>query len=312
MRDKTIIKKILLLFLANMAVMAMFSMSAYAAEYKLILNNPLGSGADRVARKISQLVREQSDIDLLVINQGAAGGLLAARDFKNERLAVMVVNTSQLIYGPIAGTNEITKSYSIKDFNIISDLGLGSNIWYTYPGSGINTIEDLVNVLPQLPNSSIGVATLDGRANANALVQTKRLSNVPVLLFKNHNEVAVSVAGKHVTIGVCIIGTDNVWELIRRGNLKLIGHSANTEFDYQDNTLQPIGRKLKIPTFYGGSWLAITPGDSEEHRILKAAILKAMQDSDLQKLIKQTWPINSTVPFLQLYNYSLKHTDLLQ
>jgi tripartite-type tricarboxylate transporter receptor subunit TctC len=287
-------------------------MPTYAAEYKLILNNPLGSGADQVARKISQLVREQSDIDLVVINQGAAGGLLAARDFKNERLAVMIVNTSQLIYGPLSGTNDITKSYSIEDFNIIANFGLGSNIWYTYPGSGINTIEDLVKVLPNLSTSAIGVATLDGRANANALVQTKKLSTVPVILFKNHNEVAISVAGHHTTVGICIVGTDTVWALIHRGDLKLIGHSANTEFDYQNNTLRPIGKVLKIPTFYGGSWLAITPGDTQEHRVLRAVILKAMQDSELQKLIRQTWPINSKVPFSELYNHSLKYKDMLK
>ena len=299
-------KKILFL------IAVFFSASVWATEYKLILNNPMGSGADLVARKLSQLVQDNAGISLVVINQGAAGGLLAARDFKNERLAVTIVNTSQLIYGPLAGINEIAKSYSIKDFDIIADLGLGSNIWYTYPGSGIDTIEDLVNVLPRLPNSAIGVAALDGHANANALIKTKNLSNVPVILFKSHNEVAVSVAGKHITIGICIIGTDTVWDLIRRGDLKLIGHSANTEFDYRGNTLHPIGKKLKIPNFYGGSWLAITPGDSEEHRLLKAVILKAMQDPELQKLIKQTWPINDSVPFLQLYNYSLKYKDLLQ
>ena len=289
-----------------------FSATVWASDYKIMLNNPMGSGADLVARKLSQLVKDNAGINLIVVNQGGAGGLLVASNFKNERLAVMIVSTSQLIYGPLSGTNEITKTYSIKDFDIIADLGLGSNIWYTYPGSGIDTVEDLVNVLPRIPNSAIGVATLDGHANANALIRTKNLSNVPVVLFKNHNEVAVSVAGKHITVGVCIIGTDSVWELIRRGDLKLIGHSANTEFDYQNNTLQPIGKKLKIPNFYGGSWLAITPGDSEEHQTLKAAVLKAMQDPELQKLIKETWPINSTVPFSQLYNYSLKYKELLQ
>ena len=285
---------------------------SHSSEYRFILNNPPGSGADKVARKIAILVQENTSIKLTVINQGAAGGLLAARDFKNERLAVMIVNTSQLIYGPLAGTNEITRTYSIADFNIIADLGLGSNIWYTYPDSGINTVADLVEILPKIPKSAIGVATLDGRANANALVKTKKLSDVPVAMFKNHNEVAIAVAGKHITVGICIIGTDTVWELIRRGDLMLIGHSANNEFTYNDHRLKPIGSTLQIPNFYGGSWLAISPGDSEEHRSLRSAVLNAMKHPELQKLIRETWPMANAVPFSQLYDHAVEHKSLIQ
>ena len=63
---------------------------SWANHYKLLLNNPVGSGADQVARKLSQLVKEQSNINLIVINQGGGGGLMMARDFKSEKLAVVL------------------------------------------------------------------------------------------------------------------------------------------------------------------------------------------------------------------------------
>lgn len=282
-----------------------------ANEYKLILNNPTGSGADQVARRISQLVKEQANINLVVHNIGAGGGIVAAQQFKQERLAVIFPNTSMLIYGPLSGTNELTKTYSLKDFNIIADLGLSSSVWYTYTGSGINTAEDLVRVLPTLPKAAIGVGSQDSQANAKALVNLKKL-NVPVVNFKTHNETAIAVAGRHVTVGVGIMGTDSIYALAEKGDLKILGYSGMVPFTYKGFALPPISRQLKLPAFYGGSWLAITPGDTEEHRALNTALLQALRDPQLQTLITQTWPLGGAVPFMQVLNTATQHQDLLK
>jgi hypothetical protein len=311
LKELSMLKKYLSAVVLVMVYMATVVMPTHAAEYKLILTNPLGSGADQVARKIQQLVKDQSGIALIVVNQGAAGGLLAARDFKNERLAAMLVNTSQLIYGPIAGTNEITKSYSIKDFNIIADLGLSSSVWYTYTGSGINTAEDLILVLPTLPKSAIGVASQDSMANAKALVNIKKL-DVPVVTYKNHNDTAVAVAGRHTTVGVAIMGTDTIYALAEKGDLKILGYSGMVPFTYKGFALSPISRQLKLPAFYGGSWLAITPGDTEDHRALKTALIRALQDPQIQTLITQTWPLARAVPFVDVLNTAMQYQELLK
>lgn len=284
---------------------------AWANEYKLILNNPMGSGADQVARRISQLAKDQSNITLVVHNIGAGGGVVAAQQFKQERLAVIFPNTSMLIYGPLSGNNELTKTYSIKDFNIIADLGLSSSVWYTHPDSGIETVDDLVRVLPTLPKSAIGVGSQDSMANAKALVNIKKL-NVPVVSYKNHNETAIAVAGRHTTVGVGIMGTDSIYALAQKGDLKILGYSGVVPFNYKGFAMAPISRQLKLPAFYGGSWVAITPGDSEEHRALKTAILRALQDKELQSLIKETWPLGGAVPFENVLNTAVQHQDLLK
>lgn len=294
-----------------LSVFALALSSAWANEYKLILNNPIGSGADQVARRISQLVKEQTNMTLVVHNIGAGGGIVAAQQFKQERLAVIFPNTSMLIYGPLSGNNELTKTYSIKDFNIIADLGLSSSVWYTYTGSGINTAEDLIRVLPTLPKSSIGVGSQDSMANAKALVNIKKL-DVPVVTYKNHNDTAIAVAGRHTTVGVGIMGTDTIYALAEKGDLKILGYSGMVPFTYKGFALAPISRQLKLPAFYGGSWLAITPGDTEEHRALKTALIRALQDPQTQTLITQTWPLGGAVPFVNVLNTATQHQDLLK
>lgn len=294
-----------------LTVLALTLPNAWANEYKLILNNPIGSGADQVARRISQLVKEQANIILVVHNIGAGGGVVAAQQFKQERLAVIFPNTSMLIYGPLSGNNELTKTYSIKDFNIIADLGLSSSVWYTHTNSGIETVEDLVRVLPTLPKSAIGVGSQDSMANAKALVNLKKL-DVPVVSYKNHNETAIAVAGRHTTVGVGIMGTDSIYALAQKGDLRILGYSGVVPFTYKGFALAPISRQLRLPAFYGGSWLAITPGDTDEHRILRTALLKTLQDPELQALIKETWPLGSAVPFINVLNTATQHQDLLK
>ena len=291
--------------------MLMISTSVFANEYKLFINNPVGSGADQVARRISQLAKEQTNMTLVVHNIGAGGGVVAAQHFKQERLAVIFPNTSMLIYGPLSGNNELTKTYSIKDFNIIADLGLSSSVWYTYTGSGINTAEDLIRVLPTLPKSAIGVGSQDSMANAKALVNIKKLG-VPVITYKNHNDTAIAVAGRHTTVGVGIMGTDTIYALAEKGNLKILGYSGMVPFTYKGFELAPISRQLNLPAFYGGSWLAITPGDTEEHRTLKTALIRALQDPQIQTLITQTWPLGGAVPFVSVLNTATQHRDLLK
>jgi tripartite-type tricarboxylate transporter receptor subunit TctC len=294
-----------------LTVFALTVSTVWATEYKLILNNPIGSGADQVARRISQLAKEQSNIILVVHNIGAGGGVVAAQQFKQERMAVIFPNTSMLIYGPLSGNNELTKAYSIKDFNIIADLGLSSSVWYTHTGSGIETAEDLVRVLPTLPKSAIGVGSQDSMANAKALVNLKKL-DVPVVSYKNHNDTAIAVAGRHTTVGVGIMGTDSIYALAQKGDLRILGYSGMVPFTYKGFALAPISRQLRLPAFYGGSWVAITPGDTDEHRTLRTALLKTLQDPELQALIKETWPLGGAVPFINVLNTATQHQDLLK
>lgn len=296
--------------LASMMLLIATSVSANA-EYKLFLNNPLGSGPDQVVRKLSQLVKDQSKINLTVVNQGAAGGLMVPRDFKAERLAVAVVNSSMLIFGPLIGDNEITKTYSIKDFNIIADLGAVSSLVYTHPDSGIKTSQDLLRVLPTIKNASIGIASQHSIFETAVLVNRIN-SSIPIITFKSHNEVAIQTGGKHITLAMSPTSTDSVFALAKKGDVHILGHTGPARFKHKDFDLVSISQELNIPSILAGSWLSITPGDSEEHRTLKTALLRAMQDLEVKKLLREAWPMGETVPYESIYKTAKDNLHLIK
>jgi tripartite-type tricarboxylate transporter receptor subunit TctC len=131
------IKKILSLLATTMAVMAMAAPSVFAntVEYKYFVQAAPGAGPDQVARKISQVVKDQSGINLVVFNVTGGNGLVGVMDFKKERLAVIGASTSQLVYLPIQ-LAEVP--YQLTDFDILAPLGIGGQAVFTRENSPIN------------------------------------------------------------------------------------------------------------------------------------------------------------------------------
>jgi tripartite-type tricarboxylate transporter receptor subunit TctC len=304
------ITKILSLLATAMAVMAMVAPSVFAntVEYKYFVQAAPGAGPDQVARKISQLVKDQSGINLVIFNITGGNGLLGVMDFKKEKLAVIGASTSQLVYLPI----QLTEApYQLTDFNIIAPMGIGGTVVFTRENSPIKTLNDLVKILPTLKNGSVGVAAADAAANARALVQLKNL-NVPVANFKSHTEVATAVVGGHVEVGMVPIATDLVWHQAEAGKLQILGTVSNGPFVRDGKTYPSVNQTFNLPAFYSGVWLAMTPGDTKEHQDLKKALLMAHKDQELQTLAKRVWPLSNTITLESIINTANRHRDLLK
>jgi tripartite-type tricarboxylate transporter receptor subunit TctC len=303
------IKKILSL-LATMAVVAMVAPSVFAntVEYKYFVQAAPGSGPDQVARKISQVVKDQSGINLVVFNVTGGNGLMAAMDFKKERLAVTGASASQLVYLPIQ-LAEVP--YQLTDFDIFAPLGVGGQAVFVRENSAIKTLNDLVKILPTLKNGSIGVAAADSAANAKALVQLKNLT-VPVANFKSHTEVITAVAGGHIDVGIVPMATDLVWQQAESNKLHILGVVSNGPYVRDGKTYPSINQTLNLPAFYSGIWLSMTPGDTREHQDLKKALLMARSDQEVQTLAKRVWPLGNTVTLESISNTANRHKDLLK
>ena len=300
------IRKILS-FVTAIAITAM-AVPVLASEYRLILNNPVGTGPDQVARKISQLVKDQSGINLIVINQSAGNGLVAATDFKKERLALMFANTSLMAYLPIQLD---TVPYRLDDWDIIATLGLAGSVFFTQENSSIKKIDDLVKVLPTLSRGAIAVAAADTAANARAFVNLKNI-NVPVANFKNHNDVVSNVVGGNVDVGVVPMTNAILWNFVNDKKLRVLGVVNNKPFVRDGRTYPSINQTFNIPAFYSGAWLAITPGDSKERQELRSAVLSVLKDPDLQSVIKETWPLGNVATIESIIETANRHKDLIK
>jgi tripartite-type tricarboxylate transporter receptor subunit TctC len=299
-------KKYLLALLIAFATSV--AMPVFANEYKIFLNNPVGTGSDRVVRKISQLVKEQSGINLLVINQSAGNGLVAVTEFKKERLALLLAVTSQLAYLPLQLTEV---PYQLTDFNIIAPLGNGGSVFFTRENSLIKNVEGLDKILPALSKGAFGVAAADSAANAKALVQMKNI-NVPVINFKNHNDVIINVIGEHVEVGVVPMSTTALWNSVDTKKVRILGVVSNKPFVKDGQTYPSINQTFDIPNFYSGAWLSITPGDTKEHQQLKSAVLMTLKNPELQTLIKESWPLGPISTLESIINTANKHKDLIK
>lgn len=296
------IKKLLL------SVLLVLSTASFANDYKLIINNPIGSGPDIIARKMSDIVKAQNGINLVVINATAGNGLVAVTEFKKERLAVTFAGATVFAYLPVQLD---TVPYSLSDFDIIHTMGIGGVVFFTGANSPIRTLDDLLRVLPTLDKGSIGVASGDSLANARALVNTKKI-NVPVASFKNHNEVIVQAMGGHITVGALSLAVDQVWSTAESGQIRILGVVSPGPFTKDGKTYPSINQKFNFPTFYSGAWMAITPGDSDEHRRLKAAMLSAVKDPELQPMIRRTWPLSNVTTLQDIIATAQKHKDLVK
>ena len=304
------IKKILSLLATTMAVMAMVTGPVFANtnEYKIFLNNPVGSGSDLVARKIQQLVKNQSGIALIVVNQSAGNGLVAATDFKKERLALMFTNTSLMAYLPIQ-LDSIP--YRLDDWDIIAPLGLSGSVFFTQENSSIKHINDLVKVLPTLSQGAIAVAAADSAANAKAFVNKKNV-NVPIVNFKNHNDVVSNVVGGNVDVGIVPMTNAILWNFVNDKKLRVLGVVNNKPFVRDGQTYPSVNQIFKIPAFYSGAWLAITPGNSKERQDLRSAVLYVLKDPELQRLMKETWPLGNVATIESIIETANKHKDLVK
>ena len=288
--------------------MLVISTSAFANEYKLFINNPVGSGPDIIARKISDIVKTQNGINLVIVNATAGNGLVAITEFKKERLAVTFAGATVFAYLPLQLDSV---PYSLSDFDIIHTMGVGGVVFFTGANSPIRTLDDLVQVLPTLDKGAIGVASGDALANARALVNTKKL-NVPIASFKSHNEVIIQSMGGHITVGALPLAVDQVWSTAGSGQIRILGVVSPGPFIKDGKTYPSINQKFNFPTFYSGAWMAITPGDSDEHRRLKSAMLSAVKDPELQPIIRRTWPLGNVATLQDIIATAQKHKDLVK
>jgi tripartite-type tricarboxylate transporter receptor subunit TctC len=277
-------------------------------EYKIITNNPVGAGADVLARKISQIMQERHNINSKVYNITTGGGLASAQEFKKERLAVTITSASALAYLPIQLGNV---GYTRADFNVINEIGIGGVIWFSSADSGINDLDDLVKVLPTLPKSSVSVGAADGGSNAQAFLKTKNLK-VPVVTFRSNSDAVLQVAGGHVPVGVVTLTTEQIWTFAAEKKIKILGVTSKKTLEHRGHKIPSINEKFGVPILPGGAFLAMTPGDTVEHRALKVALLEALKDPEIEAIKKKYWPMGNYITLDEIIQVAQKNQDLIK
>jgi len=264
-------------------ILLIVSNPIWAKEYSFYVSNPAGSASgDAIARKIAEIYnKKNTKSTLVVVNVPGGNHTLAVNRFKQDSLAVIVSSSTMHIYNYLDLPH---LSYTDNDFNHVAELGELYSVYYTYTGSPIQTIQDLVTKLPASSLPFIGSHANNTLINVRSLAHEKASALKPIS-FKSPSEMLTQVLGKHLMVGLSTPGGNALLEMVAAGKIKLIGSTANRLIVLNGIEIPSVSQALNIPQFNGYQWVSITPGDSEEHRALAREIQMIVYSNEFQKFL---------------------------
>jgi tripartite-type tricarboxylate transporter receptor subunit TctC len=271
---KIIMKKILLALITSIV-----STVAVANEpYKIFVPNPPGSGSgDAVSRKVAEIYNKKTNNSINVVNIAGGNQVPAILAYKKEKAAAILLVSSQLVYKTIPDSE---LPYSDNDFHLIGDIGENLNFFWARTDSDIKTTKDLFDALPKSKKPLVGSQSALTMVNIKSLAKYKNVDVKPVS-FKGVPEMLINVLNKEIDVGLSAIGGNSVMEYVRKGDLRLIGHTGSRPIKVGGKIIPSIRADLGIPQFNGYLWIAVTPGTENTAIVkeLKAIIAsKEMQD----------------------------------
>jgi tripartite-type tricarboxylate transporter receptor subunit TctC len=295
-------------------VLTIFVSLVQAKDYRIYVPNPPGSSSgDAMARKISEIYsRSNNGHALVVINVPGGNHVLAINEYKKQSPALIVSTSTMHVFNYLQP--EIV-NYSDEDFNHIAELGELYSFYFTYPGSGINNIKDLISAPINKP-LLIGSHANNTLININSIKKNLG-SAVEAVTFKNPTEMISSVIGKNLMVGLSTGGGNNLFEMAKAGKVKILGSTANKNVRIQDIEIPSVSTQLKVPQYNGYQWISINAGNSTEHTQLANDIKEIVSGPEFQNFLQSVliFPSGTKEPPIKLIhrmrNSVLLNRDLL-
>ena len=262
-------------------ILLALSASVWAAEYKFIVPNAPGGGAsDTAARKLSQMYQERFGDSLTVMNVVGGQGVLAIEKFKQERVALTMLISSQMVYNYV--DDQLKLPYTDQDFNIIAPIAYATNIVVTRADGPITDLDTLIKIKdPSFGSWQIG-SDLSIKSLSNYAKQTSTL-----IRYRDPSFMITDIVGGTVPVAMSTTGSSAVLGLVTEGKLKILGSSAPFDFKFNGVNIPSISKKYNIPQFDYLVWMAITPGQTPEHIKLINNLKTLIDTKEFQNYVKE-------------------------
>jgi tripartite-type tricarboxylate transporter receptor subunit TctC len=253
-----------------------------AKEYKIYVPNPPGSSiGDAWARKLSEIYsKKKNGNSLVVVNVPGGNHVLAINEYKKQSLALIESSSTMHVFNYLQP--EIV-NYSDEDFNHIAEIGELYSFYFTYPGSGINNIKDLISAPGNKP-LLIGSHANNTLININSIKKNLGAA-VEAVPFKSPTEIITNVASKNLMVGLSTGGGNNLLDMAKAGKVKILGSTANKSVRIQDVEIPSVSAQLKVPQYNGYQWISISPGNSNEHTQLANDIKQIVSGQEFQSFL---------------------------
>ena len=191
-----------LALLASFALCAAVHAGAYPEkEIKLIVTQPSGGGTDAIARAVAVPLEKCLGVPVVVINQGAASGLVGITDVSKAKpdgytLAVFSnVDNSYFAY-----TQEGVE-FTVDDFTYIAGLNATADIIILGKNSPYKNLEEFIKAAKDDPGGvTLAIPSVGQFLSVNLLNEKLGIELTPVV-YEGGGKVFADLLGGHVDAG---------------------------------------------------------------------------------------------------------------
>jgi tripartite-type tricarboxylate transporter receptor subunit TctC len=278
------INKLCLLF-----VFFIFSSSSYAIDYpikpvKIIVGFTPGSGADVLARVVSNKLSESMNQQFIVENRPGAGtniGTNAVAKSAPDGYTILVMTVANAINPSLSSTLPFDIE---KDFSPIVLAGFASNVLVINPNLGVKNIAEFVELAKAKPGKLTYGSSGSGTSPhlAGELFTSRLGLNIVHVPYKGGPQALTDLLGGQ--IDSLFVITSTVMPHISSGKLKAIAVAGPKRTPLLPDL--PTIDETVIPNFDVSTWMgfAVPTGTPNEIIVkLNQEINKALESSDAQK-----------------------------
>jgi tripartite-type tricarboxylate transporter receptor subunit TctC len=278
------INKLCLLF-----VFFIFSSSSYAIDYpikpvKIIVGFTPGSGADVLARVVSNKLSESMNQQFIVENRPGAGtniGTNAVAKSAPDGYTILVMTVANAINPSLSSTLPFDIE---KDFSPIVLAGFASNVLVINPSLGVKNIAEFVELAKSKPGKLTYGSSGSGTSPhlAGELFTSRLGLNVVHVPYKGGPQALTDLLGGQ--IDSLFVITSTVMPHISSGKLKAIAVAGPKRTPLLPDL--PTLDETVIPNFDVSTWIGFAAPTGTPNEIivkLNQEINKALESSDAQK-----------------------------
>jgi tripartite-type tricarboxylate transporter receptor subunit TctC len=288
-----ITKPILLLALAALGLLAGAqhgNAQAWPARpVKLIAPFAAGGTSDTLGRIAAEHLRDKLHQQFYVENRVGAGGMIGSREVaaaEPDGYTFVISGIASHVIAPAFSPNPPYDG--LRDFTHVAYLGGPPVVLVVHPSLGAHSFKDFLDLARRTPAGlnyvSSGVGT-HGFLFAEDMARREhfKLTHVP---YKGSNPAMLDLIAGHVKIGA--MAWSSAVEQIRAGNVQALGVSSEARLAGFPNV--PTFKELGYPDLVAATWFSLSgPAKlpSEISRKLNAAVVEAMQQTEVQKQLAQ-------------------------
>jgi tripartite-type tricarboxylate transporter receptor subunit TctC len=277
--------------LTKRAFLAALGSAAYAVParaqssrpIKIVVTGGPGGPADVLARVIAHSLRATSGLTAIIENNGAAGGMLAARFVARsdpDGHTLLFGNTTVFAVIPVAARNA---GYDLsKDFRAVAKVADGFQILVVAPDFPAKSIPELVRYAKAHPGE-LNFAAVHGALPHLAAELLKLRAGIGLvhIPYKNESESIAAVLSGQVHL--CFVNVATILPLIAEGRVRALAVTSATrqpELADVPTMLESGLSDYVVTSFFGVAAPAATPPDVIVR--LNSAINRCLHSPDVQ------------------------------